>query len=254
MKEPIISLSIVTINRAHKLIAILDSGGTCWKFMFNTDEGSKLEEISEIKSYVKFSSMVGFDNLFYLIDFDGFVWRFDNNESDLLQKYENLSNVKNIFICRINYAFILFKNGKILLKKFWAYNLSSTNFLDISGFTELCSMSRVISIEISKTDIGLFLLDDGVVFAYNIVKKTYSFVANNIQKIGFKCYLDNNGQLFGRSNKRMDSQHDIIDFGGCGFACTANFELLHLTYNEKLQLVASDLPQLLYIPNKSARK
>ena len=256
MKETIISISIVTITSGkNKFIAILDSEGTCWKLIINIYDESKKEEISEIKSYVKISSIIRYKKLLYLIDIDGSVWIFDN-KSDSLQKYEDLCNVKNIFI-NCNYSFILFKNGKILQKKFYAYKFkkTTTNFLDISDFTELCSMSRVISIA-GTTDDALFLLDDGIVFEYNIVKKTYSFVAADIQKIGSKAYLDNKGQLFNMSNKRIDSQHEIIDFGEWEFRLltwNANFEL-HQLYYEKLQLLESGLPQIHYIPNKSARK
>lgn len=131
----------------------------------------------------------------------------------------------------------------------------NSNFLDISDFYELCSTSRVVSIAPGVD--SLFLLDDGVVYQYNVSEQIYSFVADNIQRIDSNYLLNNEGQLFNNAMRRIDNlQETIIDF------TVWEDNILTWHSNNELQLlkrgnfltVNTPLSQLFHIPNKSARK
>ena len=164
--------------------------------------------------------------------------------------------MKNVFH-KNRFIFVLFQDGRILQNHSSRIpkKRKNSNFLDISDFYELCSTSRVVSIAPGVD--SLFLLDDGVVYQYNVSEQIYSFVADNIQRIDSNYLLNNEGQLFNNAMRRIDNlQETIIDF------TVWEDNILTWHSNNELQLlkrgnfltVNTPLSQLFHIPNKSARK
>lgn len=268
MENQIVSIQFNTSTQKNPIVTILDSNGSVWKLTIY--EGQQKTKLVEIICPVKISAFIAQKFELFLIGYDGSVQYFNVKQPNRLissDEYKDLLNVKNIFHNN-NFTYILFKDGKIFKsnesnikhkgkRRVVDVTFFRRKFLDRSKFSELCSVSNVVSIAPNVS--SLFLLDDGNVFAYFYKEKNYSFVADNIQKIESDYLLSHDGYLISKHTLERiadDSESSIIDLANWSndlVVLRSNYEL-ELYKNGKFFPIQTPLASHFYLPQKSARK